>query len=377
MGKRNILIISFSDLKNDPRVRRQISCLLEYYNITAVGLRDAEIQGVEFLPAVYETGKLGTFRKACLLKARRFEQYYRFKYAPLHGLEEVLASRKFDLVIANEIDALPFALRAAPHAKVLLDCHEYAPREMEDLFVWRFLYKRFKEYLCNKYMSRCHRVTTVCDGIADEYERNFGIRPAVITNAVDYIAIEPSSVDEKQIRLIHHGGAIPSRRIELMIEMMAMLDERFTLTLMLVKSDLEYYRKLVQQSAGNPRIIFREPVPLADIVSEINRYDIGVYILEPNSFNNKHALPNKFFEFVQARLAIAIGPSPEMAGLVQAHDLGVVAADFNPQTLASELNKLTPEKIQYYKQRSCEAAKLLSSEANRSNLLKIIGELLD
>ena len=53
-----------------------------------------------------------------------------------------------------------------------------------------------------------------------------------------------------------------------------------------------------------------------EIVDTIAEYDIGLFILSPINFNYYHALPNKLFEFIQARLAIAVSPSPEMARIV-------------------------------------------------------------
>jgi hypothetical protein len=38
-----------------------------------------------------------------------------------------------------------------------------------------------------------------------------------------------------------------------------------------------------------------------------------------------------FVEFIQARLAVAVDPSPEMARLVQRYGCGVVAPDFPPK----------------------------------------------
>ena len=40
---------------------------------------------------------------------------------------------------------------------------------------------------------------------------------------------------------------------------------------------------------------------VATIVRTINQFDLGVYLLPPVNFNSAHALPNKFFEFIQAR----------------------------------------------------------------------------
>ena len=50
-----------------------------------------------------------------------------------------------------------------------------------------------------------------------------------------------------------------------------------------------------------------DAVPMENIVTTLNNYDIGLYILEPTKFNTKNAIPNKLYDFVQAKLAIAIG----------------------------------------------------------------------
>ena len=116
--------------------------------------------------------------------------------------------------------------------------------------------------------------------------------------------------------------ASKERGIEKMIEMMEYLDSRFTLDLMLVKTaDEEYFKNLESQvsQTKNTRII--PTVPFEEIIPFTSQYDIGFYILQPTNFNGYNALPNKFFEFIQARLAIAIGPSPEMSKYVKTYNL--------------------------------------------------------
>ncbi|TSE31334.1 hypothetical protein Ttaiw_01508 [Tepidimonas taiwanensis] len=125
-------------------------------------------------------------------------------------------------------------------------------------------------------------------------------------NAAEYRDLQPSEVQEGRIRLIHHGAINRSRQIERMIDLMDFLDERFSLDLMLVNNDAKYFGELRERAGRNPRIRFVEPVPFQEILSVLNRYDIGVYLLPFSNFNNRHALPNKFFEFVQGRLGIAI-----------------------------------------------------------------------
>ena len=131
----------------------------------------------------------------------------------------------------------------------------------------------------------------------------------------------------------------------------------------------EEYKKELEQLIGtkkNVRLI--PPVSTDEIVPFISQYDMGIYLLEPNNFNNKHALPNKFFEFIQGRLAIAIGPSPEMAKIVSDFDLGLVSKDFEAKNLADTVNSFTTDKIIYYKGKSDLAAKKLNSKANYDKL---------
>jgi hypothetical protein len=73
-------------------------------------------------------------------------------------------------------------------------------------------------------------------------------------------------------------------------------------------------------------------------------------------------LPNKFFEFVQARLAVAIGPSPEMERFVRQYGFGVVADSFEPRALAARIAALTPADIEAMKQRADVASRELHAE---------------
>ena len=176
------------------------------------------------------------------------------------------------------------------------------------------------------------------------------------------VACAPQLVDPAHIRLVHHGLASRSRRLELMIEMMNHLPARFTLDMILIPADKRYLAKLRALCATRPRLRLLPPVPFEELISTTNAYDIGVFLVPPVSFNLRFTLPNKFFEFVQARLMVAVGPSPEMARLVREHDLGVVADDFQPASLAAVLARLSADDIARFKLQSHRAAAELNSD---------------
>ena len=184
-------------------------------------------------------------------------------------------------------------------------------------------------------------------------------------------------IQEKKIRLIHHGGAMKVRKLELMINMMKYLDpDRYELTLMLVQSEPAYYNYLIKVSQKYKNIKFIEPVSFSEITKTLNNFDIGIFLLLPEIFNYKYALPNKLFEYIQARLAIAIGPSIEMVKIVEHYNLGIYSENFSPKSLAKRIAQITPDEIMEYKRNADKYAKELSAEMNIKKIKDIVDELI-
>jgi len=346
------------------------------YQVTAVGFNGCAVTGVEFIPVDARPRTLwGKGAAAMLLKTGRYESYY-WSLSYVRSAWEQLRGKTFSAIVANDINALPLALRLAANGKVLFDAHEYSPREFEESWVWGFFFKQYCEHLCRTCLPRVTSMITVSPGIADEYRRIYGVDVEVVANAAPYCELAPALVEDDRIRLVHHGAASPLRKLESIIELMNLLDERFVLDLILVPLSngyLEHLRKLAQ---GNPRIRFREPVPLSEIPKSTNCYDVGISLLPATNFNNRHALPNKFFEFIQARLAVATGPFPEMSAIVKRYDCGIVADSFDVQSLAEKLKALTADRITHYKRQADIAARELCFENISGRLLQKVRDVI-
>jgi glycosyltransferase involved in cell wall biosynthesis len=379
---KRILVISFSDLNHDARVSRQVDFIKDNYLVTVAAYGGQENKGYELIPI---TKTKFTFAhklfSSFFLLTRWHGKAYSLLYQ-LSSIEEALRQKMFDLIIANDVESLPFAFSLKTNAKIIFDAHEYAPRHFEDRLTWRIFFQPFNIHLCKKYIPQVDAMITVGKGLANEYEKNFGVRPTIITNATWHSDVKPSKIVDRKIRLIHHGGSTPSRKLELMIEMMAYLDDRFTLDLMLIVPQLasaktsNYINTLKQLAANDDRIRFLSPLRSNELVSFLNQYDIGVFLLPPVNFNYANTLPNKLFDFIQARLAIAIGPTPEMAEIVNHYDIGVVGENFTAKALADKLSTLTTEKLNGFKLNAEKAAIELTAERNKEKLEEIIGSLL-
>jgi len=380
---KRILILAYSDLNHDARVARQINFLSKHYELT-IACFDAP---KDWKHEVFHIKRIkpSIFQKAIgsvFLLTGLFESAYQVIYDfPL--LRKQLESRTFDLIIANDIESLPLAFKIKKKEKILFDAHEFAPRHFEDKLVWRIFFQRFNKYLCKKYLPRVDQMITVGSGLAHEYAAHYPVKPIVVTNANYYAKLKPTPVNEKKIRLIHHGAANPSRQLEIMIEMMDYLDDRFTLDLMLLtpsianKKTRSYLDSLKNLIKGNPRITIVPPVKSSEVVQFIHPYDMGIFLLPPINFNYANTLPNKLFDFIQARLAIGIGPTPEMASLVNTHQLGVVADDFTAKSLAQKINSLTSAEISFFKSQADKAALELSAEKNKVILNDLVSNLIN
>lgn len=375
---KKVLVLSFSNLSSDPRVNRQLRFLQEDYEILAAGFSHPQIKDITFINArgLARKSLLAMIFSAFKLLSQRFENYYWQKNDVVHCLEQ-LNNIEVDLIIANDIDTLPIALKIAKKAKVIFDAHEYSPLEFEDQLFFRLFYQKYKTYLCQRYIPQVNSMTTVCQSIADRYKEETGLKATIITNAPDYEELYPNfNHQNEKISLVHHGGASPSRKLENMIRMMDYLDDRFELNLILVGGDSSYFKYLKKLIKNKENIKFLQPVPMRDLSKFLNSFDMGLYILEPNSFNNRYALPNKLFEFIQARLGIAVGPSPEMAKIVNQYDCGIVSTDFSPKSMASCLMRLDHKKLNYYKQRSHEIAHQMSAIKNQTIFLELVKQTI-
>lgn len=371
-----ILVISFTDLKRDPRVRRQIEALRTHHAVIAAGTGDPEMPDVRFLGCQRSVRTLAAkCAEGVELLLRRYETHY-WRRSHVQELYHKLTGIEFDVVIANDIEALPLAIRLAERRPVILDAHEYAPKELEDQLIWRLFHKGHATYICESYVHKTVRVLTVADGLAEEYHRIYGVKPIVINNAASSYTLVPRKTSPRPIRMVHHGHAMPSRRIENMIQIMQGLDDRFEFDFMLIPSFPQYLKRLKAQASTDRRIRFLPPVSMEQLVPFSNDYDIGLYLLQPSNFNNVHALPNKFFEFLQARLAVAIGPSPEMAQIVRQFGCGVVAEDFSAAALAHELRQLTPADIDRMKAGSDRAAQVHTAERNAEKLREVVASVM-
>lgn len=356
-----LLILAFSPLRSDARVLRQIRLLCARYAVTTVGYgpapqgEDIDLVGHHRIPDEI----VAWHKDRRLLLLRRYQTAY--DTAPvIRHLRQVLATGSWDVVLANDVETVPLAL-SLDAGGVHADLHEYAPRQNEESWRWRWFVAPFQRWLVRTQVSRADSVTTVGPELAREYAREFGIEAVVVVNAAPYAERLPQPVHDP-LRLVHSGLARRNRSLEVMLDAVRQTMRPVTLDLYLMPNDPAYLAELRDRVADLPQIRFHDPVPPEDLGDRLSECDMGVFVLPPLTFNYRFTLPNKLFDFVQARLGVLVGPSPEMAALVREHDLGLILDDFGTESLARALDKLTDDQVVAFKAASHAVASQLSAQ---------------
>lgn len=353
-----LLIMAFSTLVSDARVLRQIRLFTDDYAVTTVGYGPAPDGVVEHIQVPDEVISWHLDRRLVVL--RRYQSAYDTSPVIQH-LRPRLEPGQWDVVLANDVETVPLAVSLQPAGGVHADLHEYASRQNEESRRWRWFVAPYRRWLVRTWVSRAASVTTVGAILADEYRREFGLEAGVVPNAAPYADRSPTPVGDP-LRLVHSGAARRNRSLGVMLDAVRLTQRPVTLDLYLVPNDPAYLAELQHEAADLPQVRFNAPVSPDELVERLGACDVGVFVLPPLTFNYLNTLPNKFFDFVQARLALVVGPSPEMAALVREHRLGVVTGDFTAQSLARALDDLTPEAVARYKAASHAVARDLSAQ---------------
>lgn len=381
LSRHRVLVIYLGDLTHIARVLRQIEFLEREFDVVvaAFGAGD-ELPGVEFIKLSATKGGRGRARleaaSRCLLRqAARYHAAYWLDERVRSWRLELRQGLPVDAVIVNDPLALPLVFEACGGAPVVFDAHEHWTSESASWTLrTRISMRGASEWIVDRYASRVAAMMTVSPGIVDEYRARTGRTPALVTNAPFYQSLTPSPVAEP-IRLLHVGFADERRRLELTLDAVRSLTGRFTLDLVLARNP-DYQRRLKSLIASADNIRILPPVPAGDVISFASAYDIGVHLLPADNPNLLNALPNKLFDYIQARLAVAIGPSPEMARIVREWECGVVAEAFSSEALVAVLERLTPDAVSVMKRNSDRAARILNADRNCDEVLRLVRDAI-
>jgi glycosyltransferase involved in cell wall biosynthesis len=294
--------------------------------------------------------------------------------------------KDYRLIICNDYDTAPLAyiLSESNHCPFMIDCHEHALTQkkkgkfFQDI-KWYFYERSYVHGLQKRYLKEAAAITTVSQGIATSLQDTYKLTslPVVLRSTPFRNNDIKFHKTTKSIRLLYHGNLALGRGLLDIVEAMIYCPANYSLTIR--GSGVPYLKILqvfVDKNNLKHKVFFEPPVPFDRIVIEANKFDVGVFVVPNISLQKEHVLPNKFFEYIMAGLALCVSDLPDMAEIVKKYDLGCLVPNAEPKEIAKFFMEMTPEKIDYYKQKSHKAAQELCWEKESKKFENICQKLL-
>ncbi len=315
----------------------------------------------------------------------------------------------------------------AQSTRVIFDAREFYPLQNTSSLRWRLLFKAFNTHLCESYAKRADRIFSVSPRFCELYKEQFGLKAELLLSLPPYYELSPKPINPQKIKILYHGALNKNRDIHKIIYLCQKLDERFCIDFIFTGGTKPYRKKIesaifcLQKQGYNVRVLpavsLEQIVPfgndydigfiyipqhnhnliesaifclqkqgynvrvlpavsLEQIVPFGNDYDIGFIYIPQHNHNLLATIPNKFFEYIQSRLALLFPPIESLQDITQKYDNAIISRDFSLDSIAQALNALSIDEIMRKKQSSHTAALELNINQNIQKIRNTLTELL-
>lgn len=381
---RDVLMLVVSDLRIDPRVRREARALAaDGYRVTVVcpspfvdTAMPPEIDWGDGIDIRYVSVACGNyvgvrpgFQGGALFDvvAREFE------------------GRAFLAVHAHDLNTAYVALAVArlTGAHLVVDFHEWTSENVH----WNDTVKAWLPYpedwkaelqaLERRVMEEASAVITVSPSIADAISRELGggrqlalirnIPDLAFSAGNDYPSLrETLRLRPDQFLILYQGGIGPTRRIEPAIAALAHAPA-CVLAIRGPRMDLyeDGYRRAAAEAGASDRLHLLDAVPSTDVVAGANGADAGLYTVVGVCRNYELALPNKVYEYAAAGLPVLVSDYPEVSRFVREAEIGLAFDSEDPQSIAAAMTRVASDKALTARFRANAAKALASVDGER------------
>ncbi len=361
----DVLIIVSSDPRYDTRSTKFLKALTEDgYNAGVVGICSDGVpddaRGVIRVPVSATGGK--SF----------FIQFYQ-RVAPY----ALRISAK--TVIAGDLFSLPPAIlnkqrhsRKRTPVRLIYDSKELytelpsLKRKRSSFLFWNLVEKSSIRYLDG--------ALTVNSSIAEILSTRWNLPFTVVMNVPNKIPSPGLNRALDQVTIAFSGGLQPGRGLQNLIRLLTLLPEKYTLKIVgdgVLRDELS---ELAASLKVGHRVTFTGRVPSEKVVDELSVAHLGMYLMENSGLCHYLALPNKFFQFISARLPVVVPRFPEMEAIVKRYDIGEAVDPSDLDATADSVKRLTADPDLY--SRLCtncdKAAQDLNWDVEKEKFLEVI-----
>lgn len=292
-----------------------------------------------------------------------------------------LLFQKADAVCAIDLDTiLPvYLVSKIKGSKRIYDAHELFC-EMKEV-VSRPSRYRFWKWVERMTVPEFTYGYTVCEPIAGEFERMYGVRYEVIRNVpVQKITEQgspPAARHQQSTFFLYQGAVNEGRSFETLIP--AMKEVKAPLHIYGDGNFLEQTKHLIQQHGVETNVLLKGKLPPHELSKITVTAYAGLTLFENNGLSNYLSLANRFFDYIMAGVPQVAMDYPSYRSINSEFEVALLIRDTSPETIAEALNLLLADVVLYerLKQNCIKAREVLNWQEEEKKLLKFYSSVFE
>ncbi len=273
-------------------------------------------------------------------------------------LYHYLISQRLNGICAIDLDTIVPVYFASKFLKVprFFDAHEYFEEVPE--VVNRPLIKSIWEKIANWFIPKFDRAYTVCESLADIFQKKYGIPFGVVRNLpFSEVPLPSPPVNEQvvdQIKelaehkkiILYQGALNEGRGLEATLDAMHYLED--TILLLAGDGDLgSFLHQRVAREYLRKKVIFLGYVTPSTLRAITPFATLGLNLLEPRGKSYYFSLANKTFDYIQAGVPALHPDFPEYRRLMTEFQTGILVERLEGNYLATVIAELLDNAPQY------------------------------